>query len=220
MNRGERNYVVRSVSAEQVVKIDGKGGDPAWDRAEEMTDFSFPWKSDQPPATSFRALRNGERFYFLFEVVDADVVLGKAGDLYEQVTRSDRVEIFFTTSDSLDRYYCLEIDPRKKVHDYEARFYRQMNRGWKCAGLEVAAIRTATGYVVEGSLPLTTLRELGCVHSGESGLEELKAGVFRAEFSHGPGDEVIENWISWIDPEIEKPDFHIPGTFGVMVLEP
>lgn len=42
------------------------------------------------------------------------------------------------------------------------------------------------------------------------------AGVYRAEFStpEKDGDDPIMEWISWVDPKTEEPDFHVNSSFG------
>ena len=72
------------------------------------------------------------------------------------------------------------------------------------------------GYVVEGSIPLASFPRLEFPPL-ESG-RPVKFGMFRAEFSHGPGSQTIENWMSWVDPRTEEPDFHVPGAFGYLTL--
>ena len=47
--------------------------------------------------------------------------------------------------------------------------------------------------------------------------DKIIAGVYRAEFSMSD-DGVQENWISWVDPGTEKPDFHVASSFGEFVL--
>jgi len=191
----------------------------AWVQAEVLTDFSFPWSKMSVPETVFRALWDDERFCFRFEVTDRDVVLEEGGNTMEKVIGSDRVEIFFTTGDDLDPYYGLEIDPRGEVLAYETRHHRQFNWDWSCPGLEVWSELTEKGYRVEGVIPLGTFRTLGCLHE-RNGCVFLQAGLFRAEFSHGSGNEpVIEDWISWVDPGGETPDFHVPSAFGVLNFE-
>ena len=41
------------------------------------------------------------------------------------------------------------------------------------------------------------------------------AGVYRAEFStpEKDGDDPIMEWISWVDPKTEEPDFHVNSSF-------
>lgn len=190
-----------------------------WAGAEVLTDFIFPWSDLPAPATIFRALWDDENFYFRYVVEDADVVMAEGVDAKEKVMGSDRVEIFFTPSDDLDPYYALEMDPRGEVLSYEARFHRRLNWSWACPSLKLYPALTDSGYDVEGVIPLATLRELACLHQNERGLF-LKAGLFRAEFSHGEGDDpVVEDWISWVDPGGEVPDFHVLSAFGVLEFE-
>ena len=74
------------------------------------------------------------------------------------------------------------------------------------------------GYSVQGSISLDELASLGCIHEGKSGGRELIAGAYRAEFHRDDEGQVIQDWISWVDPKVPKPDFHIPGSFGRFVL--
>lgn len=187
-----------------------------WDEAELLTDISFPWTAGPDPATRFRALRDEERFHFLFEIEDDDLVLDESADPVERITGSDRAELFFACNDLLDPYYCLEMDPRGEVFAYKARHYREFTPEWEWPGLEVAAARTEGGYRVEGSIPMASFAELGLLHKNGT---VLKAGVYRAEFSHDSNGAVIQDWMSWVDPGTEKPDFHVPSSFGEFHLE-
>lgn len=215
-NEGEKkSYYVKRLT-------ENKGGDgeslppAAWQQADVLSDFSFPWTQAKAPETLFRALWDDENFYFRYEVVDEDVVLGQGANSKEKVLGSDRVEIFFTTGDELNPYYGLEMDPRGEILPYEARYHRQFNWQWSCLGLQVWPELTEAGYDLEGLIPLQTFRDLGCWFEKE-GPPFLKAGLFRAEFSQGAGaDPVIEDWISWVDPKVEVPDFHLPFAFGVL----
>ncbi|MCA9131969.1 MAG: hypothetical protein KDA45_02395 [Planctomycetales bacterium] len=209
-------YTARRLPPGPTLTLDGHGGDEAWQRAEVLTDFSFPWSTQSPPATAFRALWNERQLYFRFDASDSDVVLAEGADAMAKVVGSDRVEIFFSSGPELNPYYGLELDPRGEVLSYEARYHRQMNWDWTCPGLVVKTWQHPDGYVVEGSIPSETLRQLGCLHRDAEG-DYLIAGLYRAEFSHSPaGGPVIENWMSWLDPQVEQPDFHVPGSFGTI----
>ncbi len=202
----------------QSIAIDGCGGDPTWQSAHPLTDFSFPWTKRTPPATEFRALWNDQRLYFRFDVTDTDVVLGEGASAMEKVIGSDRVEIFFSTGPKLSPYYAIEVDPRGAVLDYEARYHRQMNWDWSCDGLVVETSLRDSGYMVEGLIPKSTLKMLDCLHEDEEGYY-LDAGLYRAEFSHdADGGPVIEDWMSWVDPEVASPDFHVPTSLGTIRL--
>ena len=87
-----------------------------------ISDFTFPW-SDQPaPKTTFRALTDDGRLHFAFDVEDADVIVADEWTGEATVDGEDRVELFFAKDESLTSYWCLEIDPAGRVHDYHARF--------------------------------------------------------------------------------------------------
>lgn len=217
--RVSKIYQAKCLPPGHSISIDGQGQDATWQLAETLTDFSFPWNEQVAPATQFRALWDAQQFYFRFDVTDSDVVLGDGADAMQKVIGSDRVEIFFSTGPQLDPYYCVEIDPRGEVLDYQARFHRQMDWQWTCEGLQVATSLNDQGYIVEGQLLLSTFRKLGCVHQDASG-EYLIAGLYRAEFSSptATGGPVIEDWMSWIDPQVALPDFHVPSSFGTIRL--
>ena len=153
---------------------------------------------------------------FHFDVTDADVVLGGGADAMEKVIGSDRVEIFFSSGLGLNPYYGIEIDPRSEVVDYEARYHRQMNWAWSCDGLVAETSLMDFGYLVEGFIPMSTFKKLNCLYQDDEGYY-LIAGLYRAEFSHDPeAGPIVEDWMSWVDPEVESPDFHVPSSFGAI----
>lgn len=133
-----------------------------------------------------------------------------------EVVDSDRVEIFFRTGSRLDPYYCIELDPLGRILDYKARYYRQFEYEWQWPGekqLEVVAAYTADGYFVEGSISLSSLKEMDLLHH-----QVLETGLFRGECLRLPDPESAFNWISWVRPESQHPDFHIPSAFGRIKL--
>lgn len=187
-----------------------------WSWAEPLTDFSFPWEGATPPFTEFRALWDESHLHFRFECTDEDLVLPDGADAKERVLGSDRVEIFLTPDLGLKPYYCLEMSPSGDVLDYEAFFYREMNWDWRCAGLSMSASIVENRYTVTGSMPLETLRALNVLKAGS---HEFFAGLYRAEFSRAPDGSVRSGWMPWVNPQTERPDFHVPASFGVFTLE-
>ncbi len=175
-----------------------------------LSEFSFPWREEEAPSTRFRA-RHGEGWlHFVFDVIDADLVVGMEGDEVERVLGSDRVELFFADAADLSGYYYgLEMDPAGRVYDYRARTYRQFDPHWRVESLDFRSEIVCGGYRVEGQIAMEELAELGCLRGNE-----MVAGVYRAEFSHGPDGEIRQDWISWIDPETPHPDFHVASSFG------
>ena len=225
-----QTYQVRYVSPGQIA-LDGRAEEPAWAQANLETHFVFPWRQLSAPATKFRALWDDEYFYFNFRITDADiVVLEDLQDPRDQVFE-DRVEMYLCRDERMMDMYCVEIDSRGRVFDYHASYYRQFDPSWDFAGLETKASPKSGGYEIEGRIPLKSLAALGFppVHAGL----KIRCGLYRAEFSHDrsgrrveqqatahnlgrkiEGPPPIEEWISWVDPKISEPEFHVPATLG------
>lgn len=186
-----------------------------WSVAESLTDFSFPWEESAAPFTEFRALWDESHLHFRFDCHDDDLVLPDGADAKERVLGSDRVEIFLSPDLSLKPYFCLEMSPRGDVLDYEAIFYREMSWDWRCAGLSLSAEIMGNRYTVAGSIPLDTLRTLEVLKPNS---REFYAGLYRAEFRHRPDGSVKSGWMPWVNPQTERPDFHVPASFGILEL--
>ena len=226
----EKSYTVRYVPG-VTITIDGEVDEPAWQQAVREDGFAFPWKAAAAPATEFRALCDADNLYFMFRVEDADIVVLENLRDKQDIVLEDRVELFFARDDGMQDYYCLEIDPRGRTYDYQAVFYRKFNASWSCRGLKTQASLFPGGYVVEGSLPLATLADLGFPLRRPG--NKIRVGLYRAEFSHdssgrpaesgqsphtlgraSAGPPPLEEWISWVDPQTPKPDFHLPASLG------
>ncbi len=178
-----------------------------------IEDFCFPWTDAPCPLTQFSAVWGPEHFHFRFDVVDHDLVLDESGEPGQAVLGSDRVELFFSPTRDLSTYYGIEMEPRGEVYDYRAHYHRRFDREWRFPGLEFSGKIRESGYSVEGRIPLSVLRDLSCLRDSE-----MIVGVYRGEFSHG-ADGIIQDWISWIHPQTEVPDFHVPASFGTFLFE-
>ena len=208
-----KTYEVNQIP-ENTIKIDGILEKSEWENAFVETDFSFPWLDTATPYTEFRALCSDSNFYFVFQVNDADIVINQDFENEMGVLSEDRVEIFMARDKDLKKYYGFEMDPLGRVMDYEASYYRQYNRSWTCADLQTVGTLRKTGYVVEGSIPIETLRSIGVLDDSNT----IRAGVFRGEFHYGKNLDIIQHWISWVDLKTKTPDFHVPGAFGSFKL--
>jgi hypothetical protein len=156
------------------------------------------------------------RHLFRFDCIDYDLVLAEGETARNRVEGSDRVELFLTPSLALDPYYCLEIDPRGQVHDYRCRLYRKFEWDWCFPGLSTSAGIEGHRYWVQARLPLDTLRALEVL---KPGARHFLAGAYRAELSRRPDGSVHYGWLPWVDPHTQKPDFHVPESFGTFELE-
>jgi hypothetical protein len=133
------------------------------------------------------------------------------------VARGDRVEVFFAKDPDLEDYYCIEMAPNGKILDYTAFYYRQFNNSWDFPKITVEARVNDGGYTIEGKIPLQVHKDLGILKENKPSC--FLMGVYRGEFSHSDSGNIKEEWISWIKPNTEEPDFHVPSSFASLCIE-
>jgi hypothetical protein len=207
-----RKVYLMAGSAGPTPRIDGVLGADEWPADGWENGLDYPWRDETAPETTFCVLMSANALYFAFRVADEDVVIAEGRpDDESLVARGDRVELFLARDPELDGYYSIEVDPRARVLDYQAAFYRRFDDRWDCPGLTAAARQRPGGYDVEGRIPVSALEEMGVAVSTS---RPVLAGVFRAEFSHREGGAPRESWISWVRPDVAEPDFHVPSAFG------
>jgi len=208
-------YTVKRVT-EGIIHVDGKGSSRAWKKANILQDFIYPWDSAAAPATSFFALWDGKWLYCLYRVKDDSVITVVRNNDKMDVGGSDRVEMFLKKDDSMNPYYCMELDADGRRLDYNATYYRKMNYSWSWPAddLIVKASRFKGGYSVEFAISISSLKEFGLLQDGK-----LQAGLFRAECKGMLNGRSDLRWISWVRPQSDHPDFHTPTAFGTLVLE-
>ena len=213
------------------IQLDGHANEPAWEKAEVEKRFMFPWKPAPAPETEFRALCDDKYFYFSFRVQDADiVVLERLRDEEDEVFE-DRMEIYLCRDEQMKNYFCFEMDSKGRVFDYSGAYYRRFDTKWKFEGLETKATPLADGYEIEGRIPLKSFTAQGFPELRPG--TKIRCGLYRAEFSHDRSGKQVEQkksihnlgrqldgpppreeWISWVDPQVKEPDFHIPASLG------
>jgi len=209
-----KTYTVKKTKTP--ITLTGKGTDPAWANAIALTDFSYPWREEEAPRTQFQALWDEDYLYFLYRASDTDIITKTQNQGERDVVDSDRVEIFFKADDEMNPYYALEMDALARVLDTEGRYYRDVDFDWNwpAGHLQLKASRDDRGYWLEGSVSFESLRQLGMYK--DDGL--LKAGLYRGEYVPQEDGSNEVKWISWVMPDSETPDFHIPSSFGVLEL--
>ncbi|MHB8900643.1 MAG: carbohydrate-binding family 9-like protein [Thermoguttaceae bacterium] len=212
-----KTYAVQTVKP-AAITIDGLLGDAEWPADGWERGFKFPWLERQTPRTEMCCVCDGRSLLFAFLCDESDLVLrGAVPEVESTVADGDRVEMFFAKDPALHEYYCFEMSPAATVLDYRASFYRKFDHSWDCPGLLLRAGTRRGGYVVEGSIPLTTLKEM-CGADFSQG-QPIRVGAFRAEYSHQDPDAPEAAWISWVHPQVEKADFHIPSALGTFRLK-
>jgi hypothetical protein len=214
-NEKVKTYSVNKLQGMELV-ITGKGEDPQWSQANELTDFIFPWENETPSFTSFKALHSKEWLYLLYKVKDDHINVFVKTNEKSEVVFSDRVEIFFRKDKKMSPYYGLELDPNGRVYDYKAEFHRKFNPewSWPAGELIVKANKVSDGYTVEVAISKKSLKQLGLLKG-----KTLEAGVYRGDCVEITEDNSKIRWISWVKPDSETPNFHIPSSFGQLNLE-
>jgi hypothetical protein len=209
-----KSYFVKKISGE--FSLSGTGEHPCWQNANALKDFSYPWEDGLAPATEFKALHNDDWLFCLFHAQDKSInILIDKNDKMETAS-SCRIEIFFKIDDKLSPYYCLEIDPLARVLDYKGEFHRQFdtNWSWPAGHLKIKTDKRKDAYTVEIAISKKSLNDLGLIKS-----KTLQAGLYRADCLELNGSGTNFQWISWVKPDSKTPDFHIPSSFGVLMLE-
>jgi len=199
------------------ITIDGKFSESEWVKCNSITRFISPWKKDPVEKTNFYAAYDDTLFYFVFTVSDNKIITSSKHDEIA-VTEGDRIEIFFSRDSTLRPYYCFEISPDNLVYDYQAQFHRKFFAKWRATGVKVASGKINGGYVVEGVIPISLIKEIKGISGSVRG-KSILAGLFRGDKDIVSTTEDDITWISWIKPHSDQPDFHIPSAFGTFKFE-
>jgi hypothetical protein len=215
MKQEVKTYEVNLIAKNQL-NISGNGDDKLWDNAIILTDFTSPWSTDKVSEITFKALWDREKLFFNFTVFDTEIHIEKQDDSNESIGNSDRVELFFRRDDSLNPYYCLEIDPSARIMDFIAQPNKNFNFNWNWPqnDLIVKSSINATSFTVEGSISIESLKSFNLIKNNI-----IETGLFRAKYTKTQNECFEPTWITWVNPNTETPNFHIASSFGSFVLK-
>ena len=182
-----------------------------WEKVESLKDFKYPWIPDKETKMSFKGCWDDVYFFFRYDVTDENIRIYHDTDKKDEVEMSDRVEIFFRINDKLSPYYCLEMDPDGRILDYEAHYYRNINKlwSWPYGQLKIITKKNIDSYVVQGHISIKSLKNLNLWNDGY-----VQAGLFRGDCISLDGRKAVLKWVSWVHPETKDPDFHVASSFG------
>lgn len=198
----------------KILKLDKLSDFSDWNTLESSVDLSYPWQLKEYPSTSFKAYYDEAYLYFQFYAHGPDPLVYVNDNHKLEVRHSERVEIFFRGDETMKPYYCLEMDPHGRVLDYRADYYRVFDREWSWPDdLELVILQEEGHYTLSGKLRLTTLEKLGLLKD-----KQLEVGLYRGHCTEIINEQGIIKWSTWIDPKTDEPDFHVPGSFGVIQL--
>lgn len=187
----------------------------SWENIDSIEDFSYPWLDENPPKTLFRAFYDDLFLYFHFTAFGKDPKIYVETNNKLEVRFSERVELFFRRDEDMRPYYCLEMDPNGRVLDYKACMYRKFDRNWTWPDpLDIKTIIYKDKYTLEGKICLKTLRDLGVLKTNM-----IEIGVYRGHCTKLDKKDDSIKWISWVDSKTRTPDFHVPSSFGGLILK-
>jgi hypothetical protein len=207
-------YNVNNIESTKLI-ITGKGDNEFWSKAEILKDFHSPWYDINKTKTEFRALWDDKHLFFLFKVLDDTVHVDVTNNSFKSINVSDRIELFFRTDDSLNPYYCLEIDPTPRIMDFKALPNKKFDFDWNWPkkDLVVKSFLFYNGFSVEGKISIASLKKLNLIHDNK-----IETGLFRAKYFKTKKSDYQPIWITWVNPKTETPNFHISSSFGVLKL--
>ncbi|QCX37215.1 hypothetical protein FF125_01700 [Aureibaculum algae] len=211
-----KTYLVKKT--DNAIIVTGNGSDKAWEDANILTAFLYPWQPKNLPATAFKALWSDTHLYFLYNVEDSEIITPERGLGELDAVQSDRVEIFFKAADETKPYFSLEMDALGRCLDSDAQFFKNnidIDWSWPKDDFVLKASQNEEGYTVEGSISLASLRKLGIYQDDEI----LNAGLYRGEYYSKEDGKTGIKWISWVIANPDKPNFHVPNSFGILRLE-
>lgn len=210
-----KNYNVNCIERDTLI-LTGKGDDPLWNNAEPLTEFVSPWDIKEPKKIEFKAMWDTKNLFFCFTVFDNYIHIDKTDNSFESIGNSDRVELFFRTSASLNPYYCLEIDPMPRIMDFKAYPNKNFNFEWNWPknDLIVKSQINSNNFTVEVAISIKSLKNLNLIKENK-----IETGIFRAKYKELENSIFEPTWISWVNPNTENPNFHTPESFGVLNLK-
>lgn len=196
------------------ITIDGEFSEKAWTKTNVISGFVYPWNPDKAQPITFRAMYNENSLFLAYQMVDDVVIAPDYVSGEQDLIEQDRVEIYIGADNTMDKYFCIEMDVKGRKLDYMGRFHRQFDFSWEFNDVKHKGSYTADGYQVEAAISLKALDDLGVIKDGV-----FYAGVYRADFHYGPDSSVVHVYSSWLDPQVDEPDFHVPASLGVFHLE-
>jgi hypothetical protein len=215
MTQEMKNYEVHFIEKSQL-EITGKGDNTLWNQATILSDFTSPWDAALPAKMEFKALWDDDNLFFCFTVFDTLIRIDKKDESIQSIGNSDRVELFFRPDNSLNPYYCLEIDTAARIIDFVAYPNKNFDFEWNWpqGQLEVKSSIQDESYTIEGSISISSLKMLNILNDNK-----IETGIFKAKYNEIEKSIFEPTYISWVDPDSKTPNFHLPSSFGILHLK-
>jgi len=164
--------------------------------------------------TTARFVWNETGLFGLFELEQNEVNVDLSRPLQqerEKLYQEDCVELFFTPdATNTDHYYEIELGPLGHFFDLEIDRQHKLSRTEWSSGVVLATQRDAANKTswLEAHFPAPEI--LAALRPNA----RLPFALYRME------GKPPRRYLAWSPPRTTKPNFHVPGAFGTLVLEP
>ncbi len=199
---------------EDSLVVDGLGNDAPWSKATPVA-----WDTDYPGkptgiVTRVRFFYSPQALYVLWQLESAGLNVDRSRSLSEprpKLYEEDCVELFFTPDPARPwHYYEMEVGPFGHFWDLDIdRRTAKSDTTWS-SGARIATTRDPAKRTATIEAAFTAPDIVKALVPGA----RLPIGLYRME---GPDPRV---YLAWSPPRTEKPNFHVPEAFGVLVLDP
>ena len=208
------------------LQVDGDWDKPEWSGIDALVlDRHMGRKPEHFPRTQAKMAYDERALYVIFRVEDK-YVRAVARKHQDRVCSDSCVEFFFCTgTDVTDGYFNVEMNcggtmlfhfqtiPRKGALSIAAADLREMRVAHSMPRTVDPEIGKPVTWTVEYDVPFEVLRKHGAFSVPGPGV------CWRANF-YKCGDETSHpHWLTWAEVDCPKPDFHVPGSFGVLEFE-
>ena len=210
-----KTYKVNHINKKDVI-ISGDDKLSIWEQANSLVDFCSPWDAESVKKIEFKAVHNSEKIFFQFKVDDNQTHIHPSKDKNDSINNSDRVELFFRRDANINPYYCLEIDTSARIMDFEAKPNREFDFNWNWPSKEIAvqSSKNKNNFIVEIAISIQSLKDLKLIKDNL-----IETGIYRAKYNLQKDNTFLPTWITWVNPNTETPNFHIPTSFGLLALQ-
>ena len=112
-------------------------------------------------------------------------------------------------------YYCLEIDPTPRIMDFKASPKKKFDFDWNWPNNDLIVKSTIKEdrFIVEIAITIQSLKNFDLIKDNS-----IEAGIYRAKYTKQENNLFEPTWISWVNPNTETPNFHVPDSFGNLTL--
>ena len=201
------------------IAIDGQLDEPSWLAATEVGPFEFPWWiSGEQEQTIVKLLWDDENLYLAYFCMDRHISAFET-ERDASVFNDDTVEAFIAPNpDHAKRYMNFEINCRGVCMD--SRPGTPNRKAWNAEGLECVGKISGTlnndadtdlCWTMEMKIPLKNFVCYAKRFPPQPG-DVWRMGLNRC------GGETNAQYSQWSNSGTEKPAFHVPPRFGVVVF--